>query len=338
MNYYSITINAEQVHLSFSADGVPEKVEVDSMATAEIRQLLREQFEPKKRHNLFLADAYQVSGMNNGPDKAVRLASCARWLEFAVPPEGDDKRYKITKTSSCHVRLCPVCQWRRSVNTYRNMAQIYAHSRLKEYKHIFVTVTQKNVPAEELGAELKRISDAYTAMLRRKPFKDIVKGYARTIEVTRNEKTGEYHPHIHAIWTVHQNYGRKVYITQEELRMEWAKALGLDYLPQCNMKKIKNVDGKSLAEISKYSVKPGDYITNSLQESADLLRIIDPALDGKRFVSYGGLIREIKQDIFRNGNLEDIESNPIPATEWETWERHLYEWHFSAGKYRRITV
>ena len=122
------------------------------------------------------------------------------------------------------------------------------------------------------------------------------------------------------------------------MRMEWAKALGLDYLPQCNMKKIKNVDGKSLAEISKYSVKPGDYITNSLQESADLLRIIDPALDGKRFVSYGGIIREIKQDIFRNGNLEDIESNSIPATEWETWERHLYEWHFSAGKYRRITV
>jgi plasmid rolling circle replication initiator protein Rep len=341
-NNYTINIIAGQVSLHFGASD-PDKsgtsaAEVDSMATALISQLLREQFEPKKRHNMHLADAYQASGMTNGPDKAVRLATCARWLEFALPPEAEDKRYKITKTTSCHVRLCPVCQWRRSLNTYRNLARVYGDPGLRAYKHIFVTLTQKNVPGELLAEEIKRISDAYAAMMRRKPFKDLIKGYTRTIEVTRNLKTGEFHPHIHAIWTVEKNYGHKKYITQAALCQEWARALGADYVPVCDMRSITKLDGKSVAEVAKYSVKPSDYISDRLELTAEIIRVLDPALDGKRFVSYGGIIREIKQHLFQSSNLEDLEAETIPQAEWETWEKILYEWSFSEQRYKKITV
>lgn len=337
-NNYNINIFAGQVSLHFGADPNGTAAEIDSMATALISQLLREQFEPKKRYNMLLADAYQMAGMTNGPEKAVRLASCARWLEFALPPEAEDKRYKVTKTTSCHVRLCPVCQWRRSLNTYRNLAQVYGAPGLRAYKHIFVTLTQKNVPGESLAAEIKKISDAYAAMMRRKPLKDLVKGYTRTIEVTRNLKTGEFHPHIHAIWTVDKNYGHKNYITQAALCQEWAKALHLDYTPVCDMRTIKKLDGKSVAEVAKYSVKPSDYICDRLDQTAELIRVLDPALDGKRFVSYGGIIREIKQNLFQASNLEDLENDSIPEAEWEKWEKVLYEWSFSEQKYRKITV
>ena len=164
MNNYIINIQAGQVSMHFSADPNGTATEIDSMASALINQILREQFEPKKRHNLHLADAYQYSGMTNGPDKAIRLVACARWLEFALPPEAEDKRYKITKTSSCHVRLCPVCQWRRSLNTFRNLAQIYSAPDLAGRKHLFVTLTQRNIPGAQLGEEIKRISLSRSAL------------------------------------------------------------------------------------------------------------------------------------------------------------------------------
>lgn len=348
---YNIQIHANQVNLHFhagvqsdafrgvqSVDSGQDSGQVDSFADALIRQTLREQFEPKKRHNLHLADAYQLAQIQNGADKAVRLAACARWLEFAVPPEGNDKRFKITKTSSCHVRLCPVCQWRRSRNTFRNLAMIYEDSRLRSQKHLFVTLTQKNVPAEQLRQEIKRLSDAFTAMLRRKPLKEIVKGYTRTIEITRNPKTGDYHPHIHAIWTVSRRYGRDEYISQAALTEEWKKALKIDYNPVCNIQLIKNLNGKSVAEVAKYSVKPTDYITGTIQETAKIVEDLDPSLDGKRFVSYGGIVKDVKQQLFSSKPLEDIEAETIPKAEWENWEKVLYEWHFSGGKYKKITV
>ena len=344
---YSIEINAKQVilhihegvHPVHSVHSAAEGAEqADSFADALVKQTLRDQFEPKKRHNLHLADAYQLAQIQNGADKAVRLATCARWLEFALPPDGDDKRFKITKTSSCHVRLCPVCQWRRSRNTFRNLALIYGDKQLRGQKHLFVTLTQRNVPAAQLRQEIKRLSDAYTAMMRRKPLKDIVKGYTRTIEITRNAKTGEYHPHIHAIWTVSRVYGHGEYISQKDLTQEWEKALKLDYTPVCHVQLIKNMDGKSVAEVAKYSVKPTDYITDSITDTAKIVEDLDAALDGKRFVSYGGIVKNVKQQLFASKPLEDIEAEEIPKSEWENWERVLYEWHFSEGKYKKITV
>lgn len=341
MANYIINITNSQVNIRFDhAEDTSRSIqdqEISSMADAVISQVLREQFEPKKRHNMILADAYQASGMTNAANKAVRLATCARWLEFAIPPAGDDKRYKITKTSSCHVRLCPVCQWRRSLNTYRNLARIYAAPEMKGLKHIFVTLTQKNVSGNALADEIKRISDAYAAMMRRKPFKNIVKGYTRTIEVTR-AGDGTFHPHIHTIWSVAASYGSKDYISQRALCEAWQMALALDYKPVCDIRVIRKMDGKSVAEVAKYSVKPSDYIDGTINGTADIIKILDPALDGKRFVSYGGIVREIKNRIFHEAAIEDIETDSIPQVEWENWERVLYEWHFSEQKYRKITV
>lgn len=344
-NHYTINIHAGQVSLHFGADPNGTAAEIDSAATALISQLLRNDFEPRKRHNMHLADAYSTSGMTNGTDKAVRLATCARWLEFALPPEAEDKRYKVTKTTSCHVRLCPVCQWRRSLNTFRNLATMYAAPALQGYKHIFVTLTQRNVMPEDLAPEIKRINDAYAAMMRRKPFKNIVKGACRTIEVTRNtdpksKDYGTYHPHIHAIWSVPASYGHKEYISQATLTQEWKKALGENYKPRVDMRMIKGnrPDGKAIAEVAKYSVKPGDYISDRIETTAEIIKILDPALDGKRFVSYSGVVRQVKQDIFQSAYLEDVETETVSEAELEGWERVLYEWHFSEQKYVKITV
>lgn len=295
----------------------------------EIKKVLEGNFSPKKKDNLLLADAYSISGLEYGTAKAVRLATCARWIEFAIPPVSTD-RARIVKTSSCHVRLCPVCQWRRSLNTYRNLAKVYSDAEMKGLKHLFVTLTIRNVAAADLRQTLESLSAAYSKMMRRKKFRTIIEGYARTIEVTKG-KDGTFHPHIHAIWTVAPNYGHRQYISQAQLCEEWAAALQLDYIPICHIEKIKALDGKAVAEVAKYSVKPSDYLGNSIRATADIIEEIDPALDGRRFISLGGKVREVKRKIFGGEELEDLEQEAAP--EWESWERRLYEWHFSENRY-----
>ena len=332
-NYFS----TEAARKAGESDGTePNTAEIDSIAASHVFQLVNEKFSPKKRDNLHLSEAYLLTDFQNREAKAWRLSLCANYLEFALPPEGDDKRFKVVKTSSCHVRLCPVCQWRRSLNVFRNLAEIYEPLN-KSYKHIFLTLTYPNCTGKKLPESINRFSEGFKKMMRRKPYKDIILGYTRTIEVTHNEKTDMFHPHLHAILTVPRTYGKKSYIPFEQWQESWHDITGWTgpFPLQVNVKMIKAVSGKAIAEIAKYAVKPSDYIKKDVEETARLVQILDTALDGRRFVSHGGIVKEEKQKLFKSKSLEDIETDVIPKAEWEEWERVIYQWHFGKEKYER---
>lgn len=345
---YTVKVSARQVVINVinnyfaaearKADGNNEfnNAEIDSIAAAHVFQLVNEKFLQKKRDNLHLSLAYLLTDFENRQNKAARLTMCANYLEFALPPEGDDPRFKVVKTSSCHVRLCPVCQWRRSLNVFRNLAEIYEPLN-KQYKHIFLTLTYPNCTGKKLPENINRFTEGFAKMMRRKPFKDIVLGYTRTIEVTHNEQTDLFHPHLHAILTVPKSYGKKVYIPFEDWQKEWHDITNWTgtFPLQVNVKMIKAVSGKAIAELAKYAVKPSDYIKKEIEETARLVQILDVALGGRRFVSYGGVVKQEKQKIFKSKNLEDVEAEEIPKAEWEEWERVIYEWHFGKEKYER---
>lgn len=357
---YNVNVSARQVVINvinnyFSAEATrkagesngtePNTAEIDSIAASHVFQLVNEKFSPKKRDNLHLAEAYLLTDFENRQAKSWRLSLCANYLEFALPPEGDDKRFKVVKTSSCHVRLCPVCQWRRSLNVFRNLAEIYEPLN-KNYKHIFLTLTYPNCTGDELPEGINRFTDGFVKLIHRKPYKDFILGYTRTLEVTYNPILDNFHPHLHAILTVPKTYGKKIYIPFEEWRDEWEDIVGWEYDPddpesyhlQANVKMIKKVDGKSIAEIAKYAVKPSDYIRKSVKKTARLVQILDKALDGRRFVSYGGVVKQEKQKLFKSKSLEDIETEEIEKAEWKDWERVIYQWHFGKEKYERRKV
>lgn len=332
---YTININAKQITIQNVKIELKNEGKTNAFSEFpedKIKSLLENDYTPKKKDNMHLSRAYSVAQITNGIDKAQRLAMCSRWLEFAV--NEDAGKYRLTKTSSCHVRLCPVCQWRRSINTYRNTARIYTKPELQRCKHLFLTLTQKNVPENQLGAELTKISKAFTKLMKRKEIREVVKGYMRSTEVTRNKKTGTYHPHIHAILTVPKSYGSREYIRKDRFAEMWAEIQHLEYSPVVDIRAIKKMDGKALAEIAKYSVKPSDYLMQNETETARIIETLDAALDGKRFISYGGIVRDVKRQILGNKDIEDEESEVI--SEFEEWEKAVYEWHFGTQTYNKI--
>src|SRR5699024_11497002 len=71
---------------------------------------------------------------------------------------------------------------------------------------IFLTLTAPNVPADELNDEIKHYNQSFQRLMQRKEVKQIVKGYARKLEITYNEERDDYHPHFHVLIAVNKSY------------------------------------------------------------------------------------------------------------------------------------
>ena len=345
INLYHNKDSAENVENVENVENTESVEDVEGSESAEdveiikeIENILHEKWEVKKKDNVKLADAYKDTSMDNGEAKAGRLLQCARWLEFCISEE--NQKQKLVKASSCHVRLCPICQWRRSTASFHRLAVIYSSGIMLQHKQLFLTLTQKNVTLQNLHEELKKISKAFLDLMRRKEVKEVVRGYTRSIEVTYNQHEKSWHPHIHAILTVQKSYGKKDYITQDKWALLWAQALHIDYKPIVHIKAIKNFDGKTIAEIAKYSVKPSDYV--SYKDLSDWLEMLDKAVDNKRLLALGGITKELQRLLFAKQKIDSVDSvedgtdNLDSIENWEDAKKIIYAWHFEEKRYKKM--
>lgn len=144
-----------------------------------------------------------------------------------------------------------------------------------------------------------------------------------------NPNFNTYHPHYHVLICVKPSYFKKPdeYIKQEEWTSLWQKSARLDYTPIVDIRPVKpkkqserqsvfatvhEIENSisemgAVLETSKYAVKDMDVITNfeDIEESAEVVKVLDKALHRKRLIGYGGLLDEIKNEL----ELEDVESD-----------------------------
>ena len=65
--------------------------------------------------NEYLATAYDEIDQR----VAERLRTCATRLIYGI---GEDGKRRLRAANFCRVRLCPICQWRRSLKLYSQMS------------------------------------------------------------------------------------------------------------------------------------------------------------------------------------------------------------------------
>src|SRR5699024_1564044 len=88
------------------------------------------------------------------------------------------------KGNTCKNRLCPISVWKKSRKEAIALTVMMAYLKLEKKKEfIFLTLTAPNVPAEELNDEIKHYNHSFKKLMERKEVKNIVKGYARIIEI-----------------------------------------------------------------------------------------------------------------------------------------------------------
>lgn len=298
------------------------KVETDEILK-DIRKNGKEfDWRGKKIKNLYYADLLKMLHFT----KAERVNGCADELIFKVTDEGYLRLHQVW---FCKSKLCPLCNWRRSLKMSYQNAEIISEA-IKQQpnaRFLFLTLTVKNVyDGEELNETLSAMTKAFNRLIKYKAISKNLIGFMRATEVTVNDTDNSFHPHFHILLMVKSSYFHgDYYLSQEDWTGYWKKAMQIDYKPIVNIKAIKgktkdkdDVKGAVL-ETSKYPVKDSEYLTNNLERDSFVVDHLETGLYRKRQIGYGLLFKEIRKTL-QLDDIEDGDLQNIGADEEETSE------------------
>lgn len=283
----------------------------------------------KKKRSLLMAD--HLAAVEELFKKAERMYDCGNYLVFKMK----DGRLKLYQAYFCKARLCPMCNWRRSLKiAFQNKKIIQAVNEREKVRWVFLTLTVRNVDGQHLKPTMDQMSKAWNNFSRYAKFKKSVKGYFRAMEVTRNwdqesDWYGTYHPHFHVLLAVPNSYFKKkdYYITQSEWTDMWQRAMKLDYTPIVHVARVKPksesmnlvdaeeelrqtiLEQNAIFEVSKYPVKDTDVIRGNevTPENIQTVKDLDKALAYKRLIAYGGILKDIHKEL----QLSDAEDGDL---------------------------
>ena len=251
---------------------------------------------------------------------AARMGSCSNLLEFGlVNGENDEQQFKLKAVHFCRVRHCPVCQWRRSLKWKAKLFQAMPGIKQEYPTHrwIFLTLTVKNCDVADLRDTIAFMNKAFVRLTQRKIFPGA--GWIKALEVTRNEDTGQAHPHFHVLILVPSGYFGKSYIKKERWVELWQQCLRVNYPPVVDIRAVKPESSdaddmaKAVCETLKYSVKEEDLVAD-----ADWLIGITEQLHKTRSVSVGGCLREFLREEKEDEdlvNIADSEDAKLPESD-----------------------
>ncbi len=281
-----------------------------------------EKYTSKKHRTFTLADSYERLGYET---KSQRVRQCGSFLSFAreVRPGLEMSKPRLYWANFCKDRLCPMCSWRRSVKLFENLARIIDVTGTN-YTYLLLTLTVPNVPADELRLKIDELLSGFHRFMDYKEISRMCLGWSRTLEVTRNTRRNDYHPHIHVLIAAPKSYcNSKLYVRQPRLLELWQRAMKDDSVKFVNIKLVKDFHGEiaednkklmgAVKEVSKYTVKDSDYLycPNDWELTDEIVQTLAHALRGRRLHALGGVFKEISQTL----NLQDPETDEVDLTD-----------------------
>lgn len=268
------------------------------------------------------------------------MQRCCDYLVFGdvVNQVTGEVTRKLQAAEFCRDRLCPMCSWRKSLVMFSQISDIMLRidSTTDGLVPIFLTLTMRNCVSSDLADRVTHLLKAWSRMTnksgRRKPWR-IAVGWFRALEITYNKKDGTWHPHIHAILLVEPDYFENPdkYISQENWIAEWRWALGVDYDPSVDVRTVKGGQAKAIAEVAKYTVKPGEWLDLDDGDGTDeRVELLARVLKGRRLTAFGGLMKETRKalkqedaetaDLVRTGEDMAMRGDLVTAMEKFEWQ------------------
>lgn len=263
--------------------------------------------------NELLALAYDQIDEN----KAERLRGCATWLRY----KSNGKDMKLDGANFCRIRLCPVCQWRRSLKVFAQTQQVIrAFDKEAPHSYAMLTLTVPNCTGENLRSTIDEMMQAWDRMSRRAPWKKVVLGWYRGLEITHNvdirsSNYDTYHPHFHVLLALRRSYWTsRYYLRQDEWTQLWKDALRAEYVPVVHIQKCRISTSAAIAEVTKYTTKSDDYIIpDDWDLTVETVRLLDKVLEGRKLTAYGGELSRVHKQL----HLSDPEDGDLIHTDDE---------------------
>ena len=274
--------------------------------------------------------------------RAYRMKECSRFINLSVCP--DCGRSIASSATLCRDRVCPTCAWRLSAKQSAEMVQALAFiNDIEDYDALFLTLTVRNCDETQLSPTLDMMSRAWNKMLARRKNRELIKGTARSVEVTYNAKTKTFHPHYHIIMLIEKD-SRDVDKLSAYFNHEWQTAANITYQPITDLRRIENSTlleydkkdaefyKKAILETFKYTIKDDSLADMPLSS----FRYYVDGIQGKRLVAYTGIIKEARKQLDYNDELEDeTETLKCPDCNADMLSA-IYEWSFSEKTYKRF--
>ena len=245
---------------------------------------------------------------------AYNVENCGTYLEFY---NWEKAGLKVKSANFCKDRLCPMCNWRRSLRMFAKLSKIIQseHYIKTGYVNLFLTLTVKNVKPGDLHTGIAHLFYSFKKFVQHKAIKSAVKGYFRALEITYNKERKDFHHHLHCILAVPGSYFSTSYLSQAKLSHIWKQSLAddinyIDSPPVLDIRKFR--DSKGIAEASKYVIKSDDKFLKNISNEA--LRILRLELGGTRLVGFGGVFRKIARAL-KLEISDDLVENEIPEND-----------------------
>lgn len=253
-------------------------------------------------------------------ERAYNVEHCGEYVGITTI----DGIAKIVKADFCRERICSVCAWRRQAKFTAQTFPIISILESQGYRFIFITLTIKNMPYEELRGAIDDLLRGYELLRKRRKIKRAWKGIIRSLELSYNAEEKTFHPHLHLLVAVKESYfaDSGQYITQAELTELWGDCINVDYVPVCNIKVVDD-SGAGAVETLKYSLKP----TQAREAFSAFFYI----LKGRRLVSFCGVFAKLRKEL-RFSDFENVLTDDVGRT--KSIKYNLYTFDATGGVYK----
>jgi plasmid rolling circle replication initiator protein Rep len=306
-----------------------EQIERNLGSYATLTETTRENLAERKHATERIAAIWGKAGEAKKAAKIMECTSLVTYEHYVSTDAPDKDRWTLTHGTFCNERTCPICTWRRSVRNRLKLQAIMnfaqqenkkSHPKRFDEAHyrnpLFLTVTIPSVEGKDLRNAVHDLLKAWRQMTRnpdRSPLwsRGLV-GYWRSLEITRNPKTGLYHPHLHVLFIATTTYyvdrtrtdnKSALYRTHDQWQQLWSRAYSKvtgcksDLIVDARAVQGKDLE-KAVAEVTKYVTKDETMLSTKLDddELCERLTTLDTAIKGVKLVDQGGVIGKIMQE------------------------------------------
>ena len=264
---------------------------------------------------------------NKALKAATKLKGCGQFLIFRNYYTIDQVKLEKFHVCGQHL-LCPMCAGIRAARSMkRYLDRIHELMCQKRgLKPVLITLTVKN--GEDLEERYNHLTSSFRTLLSR--YRDYKKkgwgfnqfckidGAFYTTEYTYNDKTKQWHPHIHIFALLNE------WIDQEELAETWHDITLDSYIVDIRRVKKTKEHGysKAVAEVCKYALKFGDL---SVENTWDAFL----TLKGKRLTGSFGSMHGVK--------IPDKATDDMPLEELPYLEM-FYRFVFDKKSYYNLEI